>query len=216
MAWEADFTGYVRYEYEPSQYYPGTTSVQYQLLQWDASSGLMDVLHARETLDLTEPAIVGRTFVDIGDLLYFVVDNSTGDSGGDRVYFAATLTVVPEPTAWILTRRSPLRSGGPATKRAPASQAALAAGTTVDMNFQLIATRLTPSIEGQSPRVQAAGDRLSVGINASHVTPCSFHHGRLGVSFMERIIACRSGSPNQHPAARLARIPRSNKPGNFR
>ena len=101
VAWEADFTGYAHYDYDLSKYY-SYTSVQYQLLQWDASLGVMDVLHLRETLDDGEPALVGRTFVDIGDLLYLVVDNSTGDPGGDRVYFAATITVVPEPTTWIL------------------------------------------------------------------------------------------------------------------
>ena len=102
VAWESDFTGYVRYDYEPSQHYAGVTTVDYQLLQWDASEGVMDVLHARESLDVDEPAIVGRTYVEIGDLLYFVVDNRTGDFGNDRVNFAATITVVPEPSTIAL------------------------------------------------------------------------------------------------------------------
>lgn len=101
VAWEADFAGFVRYEFEPSKFYSYTT-VQYQLLQWDAGAGVMNVLHAREELGDNEPAVTGRTWVGIGDLLYFVVDNGTGDSGGDRVYFAATITVVPEPAAWLL------------------------------------------------------------------------------------------------------------------
>jgi len=100
VAWEADFSGDVVYDYDLSKYY-SYTSVQYQLLQWDASLAVMDVLYPRETLDDGEPALVGRTFVDIGDLLYLVVDNNTGSSG-DRVFFGATITVVPEPATWIL------------------------------------------------------------------------------------------------------------------
>jgi len=98
VAWEADFGEVVFYSFEPEQYYPGSTSVNYQLLHWDASASLMEVLEPRTFLPNPGALINGSARVEAGDYLLFVLDHD-GDGNLDRTYLNAQVCVAPEPTS---------------------------------------------------------------------------------------------------------------------
>ena len=98
VAWEADFDELVLYSFEPEQYYQGNTSVNYQLLHWDASASLMEVLESRTFLADPSALIGGSVHVGVGDYLLFVLDHD-GNGSLDRTYLNARVCVAPEPTS---------------------------------------------------------------------------------------------------------------------
>ena len=103
VSWEADFAGMVDFEYLFESNNPTNATVGYQVLQWNASEGLMESLFERETATLSEEMFIdGQTRVGIGDHVLFLLDSLDGNHDNDRVAFSAMFTAVPEPGAALL------------------------------------------------------------------------------------------------------------------